>query len=60
LQTAPYFHDNSARTLEEVLNHYQLFFEIVSDPDGPGPLPPLIQLNAQDKQDIVAYLKLLN
>lgn len=61
LKTAPYFHDNSAKTLEDVLNHYQLFFDIVTDPDGPGgPAPPLIHLTDQDKKDIVAYLKLLN
>ena len=59
-KTAPYFHDNSAKTLEDVLDHYQLFFLIVSDPDGPGPEEPLIQLTEQDKQDIIAFLKLLN
>jgi cytochrome c peroxidase len=62
-KTAPYFHDNSAKTLEDVLNHYEQFFLIVSDPDGPGPenpAPPLIQLNEQDKKDIIAFLKLLD
>jgi cytochrome c peroxidase len=59
-KTAPYFHDNSAKTLEDVLDHYQQFFLIVSDPDGPGPLEPLIVLNDQDKRDIVAFLKLLD
>jgi cytochrome c peroxidase len=40
-QTAPYFHDNSAKSLEDVLDHYEQFFLIVSDPDGPvGPAPP--------------------
>lgn len=50
-QTAPYFHDNSAKTLEDVAAHYALFFRVVSG--------GLIQLTAQDQQDIVAYLKLL-
>jgi cytochrome c peroxidase len=59
-RTAPYFHDNSAKTLEDVAEHYRLFFAIVSDPDGPGPQPPLILLTDQDKKDIVAFLKLLN
>lgn len=59
-KTAPYFHDNSAKTLEDVLDHYEQFFLLVSDPDGPGPEPPLIQLNDQDKKDIVAFLKLLD
>ena len=58
--TAPYFHDNSARTLEDVAEHYRTFFLIVSDPDGPGPLQPLIVLTDQDKRDIVAYMKLLD
>ena len=58
-RTAPYFHDNSAKTLEDVLRHYQLFFAIVSDIDGPGPEPPLVNLTNQDQQDIVAFLKLL-
>ena len=33
--TAPYFHDNSAKTLEDVVDHYRRFFLVVSDPDGP-------------------------
>ena len=39
--------------------HYDLFFSFTSDPDGPGPLPPLLSLTPQDQADIVAYLKLL-
>ena len=57
--TAPYFHDNSAKTLEDVAEHYRQFFFVVTDPDGPGPLDPLIVLTDQDKQDIVAYMRLL-
>jgi len=57
--TAPYFHDNSAKTLEDVAEHYRQFFFVVTDPDGPGPLGPLIVLTDQDKQDIVSYLRLL-
>jgi cytochrome c peroxidase len=58
--TAPYFHDNSAKTLEAVVAHYATFFAIVSDPDGPGgPAPPLIVLTPQDQADIVAFMKLL-
>jgi cytochrome c peroxidase len=58
-RTAPYFHDNSAKTLEDVAAHYNLFFSFTSDPDGPGPLPPALSLTPQDQADIVAYLKLL-
>ena len=49
--TAPYFHDNSARTLEEVMDHYEQFFLIVSG--------GFLALTPQDKADIVAFMKLL-
>jgi cytochrome c peroxidase len=56
--TAPYFHDNSARTLENVVEHYTRLFLFIDDQ-----LPPDQQffraLNDQDKADIVAFLKLL-
>jgi cytochrome c peroxidase len=29
-RTAPYFHDNSARTLEDVVKHYQALFELLT------------------------------
>jgi cytochrome c peroxidase len=59
-RTAPYFHDNSALTLEEVAAHYAVFFAIVTDPDGPaGPLAPGIVLTPEDQADIVAFMKLL-
>ena len=58
-RTAPYFHDNSARTLEDVVAHYNKFFEVASDLDGPGPQPPVIVLTPGDQADIVAYLKRL-
>jgi len=51
-RTAPYFHDNSAKTLEDVARHYALFFQIVS--------AGFINLTPQDQADIVAYMKLLN
>jgi cytochrome c peroxidase len=56
--TAPYFHDNSARTLEDVVEHYKNFFLVVSDPLGPE--PPALVLTDQDKKDIVAFMKLLD
>ena len=49
--TAPYFHDNSAKTLEDVAAHYARFFLTLPDP---------VVLTEQDQADIVAYLKLLN
>jgi len=48
--TAPYFHDNSAKTLEDVAAHYARFLPLT-------PAPAL--LTQQDQQDIVAFLKLL-
>jgi hypothetical protein len=47
-RTAPYFHDNSARTLDEVAQHYARLF-------GTGGLV----LTEQDQKDIVAYMRLL-
>jgi cytochrome c peroxidase len=49
--TAPYFHDNSAKTLADVAAHYARLFLT---------LPQPIILTPQDQADIVAYLKLLN
>lgn len=49
--TAPYFHDNSVKTLEELAAFYAGMF--ANSPDFP------VQLTAQDEADLVAYLKLL-
>ncbi|HEX6624768.1 MAG TPA: hypothetical protein VF064_13730 [Pyrinomonadaceae bacterium] len=56
-RTAPYFHDNSAETLEDVAAHYARFFAVVTTPPGGG--VPGILLTDEDRADIVAYLKLL-
>ena len=41
-KTAPYFHNNSAATLEEVVDHYIEFFKLVQANTAPGaPIPPL-------------------
>jgi hypothetical protein len=50
-KTAPYFHDNSAKTLEEVAAFYTNLF--ANGQDFP------VQLTAQDEIDMVAYLRLL-
>ncbi|MDQ3263845.1 MAG: hypothetical protein M3Y59_09310 [Myxococcota bacterium] len=47
--TAPYFHDNSLKTLEEVVEHYDVFINMVEMGD----------LSDQDKADLVAFMKLL-
>lgn len=54
--TAPYFHNNSARTLEEVADHYQQFFELNFEFTG-GLVDQ--RITDQDKADIVAFLRLL-
>lgn len=50
--TAPYFHDNSAKTLEEVAQFYALFFR-----DSPGTRG--FVFTEQDQADMVAFLRLL-
>jgi hypothetical protein len=50
--TAPYFHDNSAGDLDELLEHYNWFFENLIGL-GPNVLKP------QDIADIKAFLELL-
>jgi cytochrome c peroxidase len=49
--TAPYFHDNSAKTLEELLVHYDRFFAAVSR--------GALRITVEQQRDIVAFLKLL-
>lgn len=53
--TAPYFHDNSAASLEDVMSHYDKFFQFLygfgfTDQNG---------FTKQEQQDIVSYLRLL-
>ena len=50
--TAPYFHDNSAKTLEAVAAHYTRFFDFVTGGN--------LTLTPQDEADIVAFMKLLD
>jgi cytochrome c peroxidase len=51
--TAPYFHDHRARTLEEVVAHYQRFNRFINVVRG-FPLP---QIADEDVPAIVAYMK---
>jgi len=50
--TAPYFHDNSAKTLEDVAAHYARFFAFVTG--------GFITMTPQDEEDMVAFMKLLD
>jgi hypothetical protein len=66
--TAPYFHNNSAATLEEVLDHYDAFFKRVARLN-PAPLPPILSSNglvvdrgfvlASEREALLAYLRKL-
>jgi hypothetical protein len=66
-QTAPYFHNNSAATLEEVLDHYDAFFKRVARLTPPPNLPPILSSNgldvdrgfvkANERAALLAYLK---
>lgn len=59
--TAPYFHNNGAKTLRDAVAHYQRFFNFTEaqDPVGSRSLGGFIVLTDSDVDDIVAYLKLL-
>jgi cytochrome c peroxidase len=59
--TAPYFHDNGARTLRDAVAHYKRFFNFTEaqDPVGSASLGGFIVLTDDDVDDIVAYLQLL-
>ena len=59
--TAPYFHNNGAKTLRDAVAHYQRFFNFTEaqDPVGSRSLGGFIELTDNDVDDIVAYLKLL-
>jgi cytochrome c peroxidase len=50
-KTAPYFHDNSAQTLEDVAAHYAFFFNLITG--------GFIDFTPQDQEDMVAFMKLL-
>ena len=52
-QTAPYFHDHRANTLEEVVKHYQSFFFFINVVRG-FPLPLIAD---EDIEPIVAYMR---
>ena len=67
--TAPYFHNNSAATLEDVVDHYVAFFRRVARQNPPPLLPPLLSSNglvvdrgfvtADERAALLAYLRKL-
>lgn len=54
--TAPYFHDNSAKTLREVLEQYDFMF---TSNTGFPITDSNVELTEQDIEDLLAYMELL-
>lgn len=66
--TPPYFHNHSAATLEEVVDHYIEFFNFVKAQQPPGVVPPVAstdgvnfdrQPKPAEKAALLAYLRRL-
>jgi hypothetical protein len=68
-RTAPYFHNNSAATLEEVVDHYIAFFARVARLNPAPNLPPILSSNGivvdrgfvtpDERAALLAYLRKL-
>ena len=68
-KTAPYFHNNSAATLEEVLDHYDAFFARAGRLNPAPNLPPILSSNGlvvdrgfvtkEERPSLLAYLRKL-
>ena len=66
--TAPYFHNNSAETLEEVVDHYIEFFKYAQAQQAPGVFPPVLSSDGatfdripkpEERAALLAYLRRL-
>jgi cytochrome c peroxidase len=67
-RTAPYFHNNSAATLEGVVDHYIEFFKRVKANQPPGVVPPVASTDGvnfdrqplpEERAALLAYLRKL-
>jgi cytochrome c peroxidase len=67
-KTAPYFHNNSAATLEDVVDHYIEFFKRVPLNAAPGVVPPIATTDGvhfdrrptvEERAALLAYLRKL-
>jgi cytochrome c peroxidase len=65
---APYFHNNSAATLEDVVDHYIALFNFIRFNAPPGPMPPVISSDGvsfdlpprpEERAALLAYLRKL-
>jgi cytochrome c peroxidase len=66
--TAPYFHNNSAASLDAVLDHYAQFFNFVEATAPPGVVPPVASTDGvnfnrkflpEERAALLAYLRKL-
>ena len=57
--TAPYFHDNSSKSLDQLADHYDLALAFLCSITLCAETICSIDFSEQDKDDIVAYMKLL-
>lgn len=67
-QTAPYFHNNGAATLEDVVDHYIELFKEIEAVQPPGVVPPVASTDGihfdrapkpEERAALVAYLRKL-
>jgi cytochrome c peroxidase len=68
-KTAPYFYNNSAATLEEMLDHYGALFRRAAKTNPPPNLPPFLSSNGlvvdrgfvlpEEREALLAYLRKL-
>jgi cytochrome c peroxidase len=67
-KTAPYFHNNSAPTIEAVVDHYTEFFKRARAIAPPGVVPPALSTDGvhfdrppapEEREPLIAYLKRL-
>jgi cytochrome c peroxidase len=67
-KTAPYFHNNSAASLEEVVDHYIEFFKRVQTNAAPGVVPPIATTDGihfdrrpapEEREALLSYLRKL-
>jgi cytochrome c peroxidase len=67
-KTAPYFHNNSAATLEAVVDHYIELFKLIKVVAPPGPPPPVASTDGvnfdraptlAERASLLAYLRKL-
>jgi cytochrome c peroxidase len=67
-KTAPYFHNNSAATLEEMVDHYVELFKRIQANQAPGVFPPVVSTDGrtfdrpprpEERGALLAYLRKL-